>query len=130
MVSHRDLSLSWRNTVILYLHQLGFAQATTVNGKLNIHAWEPGNDSSIAGLPAWTLVTRRESSLDLSGSINAAASRAAANGTDLYAVVLYRRGHEVDEAYVAMPLAQFAAVLAKLHPDAVAVESVPGRMRT
>lgn len=127
MASHKDLTLNWRNSVILYLHQQGLTGATTANGKLNIHAWEVGNDSTIVGLP-WTLVTRREASIDLSGSVNAAADRAAVNGSDLYAAVLYRRGHEVEDAYVLLPLATFAATLAKLHPDLVTVESVPGRM--
>lgn len=62
----------------------------------------------ITGLPRWVLELKNCRQMDLSGWSDEALKEAANDGSRYYAVVHKRRGKNVSQAYVTLPLEIFA----------------------
>lgn len=105
-------TIAFRDSVVLYLHEAGVTEARRPDPEVG---WN-GRDryahdrGEVHGLP-WALNVVRQKTLDLSGSLDRVQRRAGQESSDLYALIAYRRGHGVGEAYVVMPLSIFARVV-------------------
>lgn len=62
----------------------------------------------ISGLPGWILEFKNCRAMDLAGWMDEAHKEAANDGAPFYAVVHKRRGKNISQAYVSMPLEIFA----------------------
>jgi hypothetical protein len=65
----------------------------------------------IAGLPGWTLECKAEKQIGLAAYVDEARVEAANAGTRRFAAIVKRRQKGVSEAYVIMPLSQFAEMI-------------------
>lgn len=63
----------------------------------------------IAGVPTWTLECKATKRMELAEWMKEAEVEAVNGGTEHYAVIAKRRGRPVGDAYVVMPLSEWAA---------------------
>jgi hypothetical protein len=68
----------------------------------------------ITGIPDWTLETKDLKTIDLAGMVTEATVEAANAGTTWFAAIQKRRGKNVRDAYVVLPLWLFARLLKQL----------------
>lgn len=68
----------------------------------------------VAGIPNVVLECKNEARIDLAGYMDEAKAEAANAGAPLYAAVVKRRGKNVSQSYVVMPLDVFAPLLQRI----------------
>jgi hypothetical protein len=104
----RHRTLLWRDDVVRLLRDYGL----TVGRPL-----AAGNGTTdrgeIDGVPGWSVLVRRQQTLDLPGTLAQAEEHAARHGNRRSAAVFHRRAHEIESAYVVFTLATFAELLAR-----------------
>jgi hypothetical protein len=74
-------------------------------------AGRPDDRGDIAGIPDWTLELKNHKEFDLAGWCAEAAAESVNARTRWWAVIAKRRNRPVSDAYVVMPLEQFARLL-------------------
>jgi hypothetical protein len=94
--------------IVAYLRDHGFPFAERAYG-----AGRPDDRGDIDGIPGWVLEAKCHKSMDLAGWANEAAAEAVNARASWWAVIAKRRNRPVSDAYVVMPLSQFAALLAE-----------------
>jgi hypothetical protein len=104
---------AFENEIVRFLRSHGFPFAERAYG-----AGRPDDRGDIDGVPGFVLEAKCHKSMDLAGWANEAAAEAQNARCSWWAVIAKRRGKPVEDAYVVMPLAQFARLLAD-EPDEV-----------
>jgi hypothetical protein len=94
--------------IVNFLRTHGFPMAGRAYG-----AGRPDDVGDINGVAGWCLEAKNHKSLDLAGWCSEAAAESANARTSWWAVIAKRRNRPVSDAYVVMPLEQFARLLAK-----------------
>ena len=100
---------AWERTVAAYLREAGHEHVERAYG-----AGRPADVGDLDGLPRWVLELKACRTLDLAGWSDEAEKERANAGTEYAAVIAKRRGKPTGDAYVVMPLSQFARLLAEL----------------
>ena len=110
--SNRSRNLAFRNEVILFLRDCGHttADSRSETKGLPFAERQARDTGDIVGLP-WVLGVRCQQVIDLSGSIDEAATEAERAAVGEYASIQRRKGHPTEDAYVTMPLKVFSRVL-------------------
>jgi hypothetical protein len=93
--------------IVNFLRTHGFPMAGRAYG-----AGRPDDVGDINGVAGWCLEAKNHKSLDLAGWCSEAAAESANARTSWWAVIAKRRNRPVSDAYVVMPLEQFARLLA------------------
>ena len=104
----RRTGSSFENEIVKFLRDHGHPFAERAYG-----AGRPDDRGDIDGLPGWVLEAKCHKSMDLAGWANEAEAEAANARASWWAVIAKRRNRPVSDAYVVMPLAQFARLLAE-----------------
>ena len=107
MDTNLSRTLRWRDAVLRFLRDEGLM----VGGPLKTEHGPFRDRGEIEGVPGWTLLARRQQRLNLADSVDQARFRADRDGNPFAAAVLFRRGHQVRDAYAVMPLSQLVALL-------------------
>jgi hypothetical protein len=97
--------------IVAYLKEHGFPFAERAYG-----AGRPDDRGDIDGIPGWCIEAKNHKSMDLAGWASEAAAEAANARCHWWAVIAKRRNRPIEDAYVVMPLAQFARLLAEDAP--------------
>ena len=74
-------------------------------------ARDPGD---VTGIEDWTLECKNEKTINLAGAVDEATIEAANAGTTWFAAIIKRRGKNVRDAYVVMPLWLFIELVKRL----------------
>ncbi|PXA67480.1 hypothetical protein [Cryobacterium arcticum] len=105
-------SIAFRALLVLLMRVSGIsAQAKPVYTKLSEAVAQDRPNGDILGIKNWSILTRKEVKIDLSGGSDRAARVAELDGNKKSALVWYRRGHEASKAYVIMSFDTFLQVL-------------------
>lgn len=99
-----------RDLIVDTLYDLGVRGARRPNVSVR------RDGAEIDGLPVYLRVHRQQG-MDLAGSQDAAARAAAQQGRSLWATIHHRKGRDLLESFVTMPLSGFAALLSALQAD-------------
>ena len=94
--------------IVSYLREHGFPFAERAYG-----AGRPDDRGDIDGVPGWVIEAKNHKSMDLAGWANEAAAEALNARAHWWCVIAKRRNRPVGDAYVVMPLSQFARLLAE-----------------
>ena len=105
---NRDRTLRWRDECARFLRTYGLPAGRPLLPSSG--AWL--DRGQVDGLSGWTLLCRRQKSMDMRSSLDAAKDRADLDGSKYAAVVFHARAREIESAYVAMTFDQFAELLA------------------
>jgi hypothetical protein len=94
--------------IVAYLRDHGHPHAERAYG-----AGRPDDRGDIDGLAGWTLEAKNHKTMDLAGWCDEARAEASNGpGSHWWAVIAKRRNRPVSDAYVVMPLSQFAELMA------------------
>jgi hypothetical protein len=93
--------------IVNFLRTHGFPFAERAYG-----AGRPDDRGDIDGIPGWTLEAKNHKEFDLAGWCREALEESLNARTSWWAVIAKRRNRPVSDAYVVMPLEQFARLLA------------------
>lgn len=93
--------------IVGYLREHGFPFAERAYG-----AGRPDDRGDIDAIPGWVLEAKNHKALDLAGWCSEASAEAANARSHWWAVIAKRRNRPIADAYVVMPLHQFARLLA------------------
>jgi hypothetical protein len=98
--------------VLLFLHERGLitAKAPHEHKLPSDERLAARNHGDIVGLP-WTIDVHNQRTIELSTSQDEVARKAKDIGTDRYASIQKRKGHDIEQSYVTMPLGVFVSVL-------------------
>lgn len=103
-------SLTFRKVLVLLLRLSGVeVQAKPSRTRHSDDADRPAGD--IWGVPQWTILTRKEVTLDLSGGLRAAKAAGAADHNPKSATVWAKKGSPAEESYVVMDFETFTKIL-------------------
>mgnify|MGYP000041121409 CR=1 FL=1 len=105
---NRERTLRWRDQCVIFLRTHGLPAGRPLLPSSG--AWT--DRGQVDGLTGWTVLCRRQKTMDLRSSLDAAKDRASLDGSKYAAVVFHARAREIDAAYVAMTFDQFAELLA------------------
>lgn len=112
MVSpQRRKGSDFEREIVSYLKDHGFPFAERAYG-----AGRPDDRGDIDGIPGWVIEAKNHRTLEFDKWVLEAATEAAAARVKWWAVIAKRRGKPVADAYVVMPLSQFAELLAEDEP--------------
>ncbi len=98
--------------IVAFLREHGFPFAERAYG-----AGRPDDRGDIAGVAGWVLEAKNHRALDLAGWCSEAAAESANARSHWWAVIAKRRNRPIGDAYVVMPLHQFARLLADDPPE-------------
>lgn len=93
--------------IVAYLKSHGFPYAERAYG-----AGRPDDVGDVNGLVGWCIEAKNHKSMNLAGWATEAAAEAMNARCPWWAVIAKRRNRPVEDAYVVMPLSQFARLLA------------------
>ena len=93
--------------IVAFLREHGFPFAERAYG-----AGRPDDRGDVDGIPGWTIEAKNHRALDLAGWCSEAAAESTNARTHWWSVIAKRRNRPIDDAYVVMPLHQFARLLA------------------
>lgn len=72
------------------------------------------DQGDVTGVEGWTLECKNDKTINLAGAVDEAAIEAANAGTPWFAAIVKRRGKNVRDAYVVMPLWLFVELVKRL----------------
>lgn len=109
-MSNKGASYRFRSDVRLFLLAKGLDARAARELKVSerLRGAHPGH---ILGMEPWVITTHSRQEIDLSTDMNALKSDAFLAKSEWYATVNRRKSHDVDDAYVTMPLFVFARIL-------------------
>jgi hypothetical protein len=117
VTSNKSANATFRDAVIAELHRAGLVAARRPPEPKGLTVSEriTRDHGDVVGLP-WAIGVRAEQAIRLSEAQSEIEGEAEQGGHELRAVIHRRKGHDVSDAYVVMPLSVYVEVLRRMHP--------------
>lgn len=103
----RSATIRYRDQLVSYLRTRGLPVGKPLLPPRGAFA----DDCTVRGIKGWTVLVRRQRTLDFSGALDLAHARAEAAGNEHAAVVLHRVGRDIEEAYALVSVSTLATLL-------------------